>query len=146
MPSSPTLPKTLLRLIAILYLFLFVGGLACSGYFLSQTLAMQPILMIRLLQYALLCILFIILSVNSVRALTLRLQDLTRLANSTRNFKWLFVMVTLLCAAAWLGIFNRAGEKKIEINAVQMSVLLSLVLFCFWSDHLLNRILPEEKD
>lgn len=120
------------------YLVLFAGGLIFSGYFLANTIALNPIPLIGLLKYLLLCILFLILLINAARALTLKPQHLDRLAVSTRNFKWLFAITVLLCITAWLGLFNGNHTQPIVITPMQIIVLIILSLFCFWSDAFLN--------
>jgi len=126
--------KFLLRAIAAIYLLLFIGGLASAGYLLNGTVALTPIPLVGLLKYILLCILFIMLLLNTVRALTLRPADMKRLWVSTRNFKWLFAIAAILCITAWLGLFNLTGKSKIIITPIQITVLLVLAVFCFWSD------------
>lgn len=128
-------PKILLRSIAAVYLLLFIGALLSSGYLLAYTIALKPILLIRLLQYLLLCVLFSILVLNCLKALTLKPEHLRKLATSTQNFKWLFSIATVICLAAWTGIFNNVNDtKRIEITIWQILVLIVLAIFCFWSD------------
>ena len=120
------------------YLVLFAGGLIFSGYFLSCTVALNPIPLTGLLKYLLLCVLFFILLINAMGALTLKPQRLDRLAASARNFKWLFAIAVLLCVAAWLGLFNGDHTQPIVVTPLQVAILIILALFCFWSDSVLN--------
>jgi hypothetical protein len=131
--------------ITLVYLALFVCGLTASGYLLAATVALKPIPLIGLLKYSLLCVLFLVLLVNAIKALTLKPAHIYRLSVSTKNFKWLFAIAALLCAAAWMGLFNLNRQTEIAISAVQIIALVLLSAFCFWSNSVL-RAKTEEED
>jgi len=129
----------LLRSIVILYFLLFFSALLCSGYLLSKVLHDHPILLIGLLKYILLCILFLVLLVNTAKAFTLKSEALTRLTRSTANFKWLFLIALMITVAARLGLFSITGHRPIEANFLQIGLLTAIAIFCFWSDHILSK-------
>jgi hypothetical protein len=124
--------------ITLVYLALFVCSLTASGYLLAATMALKPIPLIGLLKYSLLCVLFLVLLVNAINALTLKPEHIYRLSVSTKNFKWLFAIAALLCAAAWMGLFNGTRQTEIAISPVQITGLVLLSAFCFWSDSVLQ--------
>ena len=130
--------KYTLVFITLVYLLLFAGGLFSSGYLLDDTLSLKPIPLIGLLKYSLLCVLFLILLLNALKALPLRTEQLNRLSVSTRNFKWLFSIAAILCITAWFGLFNLTSKSEIVITPLQIAVLVVLAVFCFWSDHVLQ--------
>jgi hypothetical protein len=135
----------LLRFIAAVYFLLFICGLVFSLYFLSQTLALIPIPMMRMLQYILLSILFSILLVNTLRAFSLKAEDVLRLKTSTNNFKWLFLIAAVLATAGWFGLFNSAGKEPAHISVLQIALLITLCGFCFWSNDYLDKERDEKK-
>jgi len=130
--------KFTLRAITVVYLLLFAGALSASGYLLAHTVALNPIPLIGLLKYTLLCILFVVLIINTLRALTLKPELVSRLSVSTGNFKWLFAIAALLCIAAWLGLFNLTSKSEVVITPAQIASLVLLSGFCFWSDNILK--------
>ncbi|MET1057043.1 MAG: hypothetical protein ABWY16_17160 [Pedobacter sp.] len=131
--------RILLRAIAITYILLFIMGLACSGYFLKEILALKPIPLIGLLKYLLLCVLFVILLVNCFKALSLKPQHLARFYQSTTNFRWLFMISLLISAAAKLSLFDTALHKQVAVSYLHIGILMVLGIFCFWSDGLLKK-------
>jgi uncharacterized membrane protein len=137
--NSPSyIHRLLLRGIVAFYCLLFLCGLISSAYFLGGIVALKPIPMLGLLKYILLCILFLVLLINAVRAITLKSAHLSRLASSTRNFKWLFTLAVVLCIAAKAGLFNLNTGHPVEISYIQISVLTLIAVFCYWSDSLLK--------
>lgn len=145
---NPILPihKITLRAITIVYLLIFIGGLSSSGYLLVDTVSLKPIPLIGLLKYSLLCVLFLVLLINAVKALTLHPEHVSRLSVSTRNFKWLSSIAAVLCITAWLGLFNLTSKSEIVITPLQIGVLVVLTIFCFWSDGLLQAVHTDADD
>lgn len=139
MKPTTTMPRFLLKAIVILYLLLFLTGLMSSGYLLLSLINLKPIILIGLLKYLLLCILFTILIANTVKTISLKPKSLYHLAQSTKNFKWLFCIALLISVAAKSGLFNTAVEKPIVVTWIQIGVLTGLSIFCFWSDVLLQK-------
>ena len=137
MTEAP-LHKNSVRFIAVVYLLLFLAGLTASLFMLTHTIALKPILLIRLLQYILLCVVFLVLLINAAKALTLRPKHIKALLVSTQNFKWLFSIASVLCIAAWLGLFNLTQHSKIVITPVQLGILAMLAIFCFWAHKVLT--------
>jgi hypothetical protein len=127
-----------LRGIAVVYLLLFISGLAGAAYFLREILELKPIPMIGLLKYLLLCVLFIVLAINSIKAIGLKPQQISRLYKSTTNFKWLFTIAVLISLTAKLGFFNTPLQKQ-AVTYLQIGLLLVTAAFCFWSDVLLSK-------
>lgn len=99
---------------------------------------MKPIPMIGLLKYLLLTILFLILTGISIRAFPLKPANLHRLTQSTKNFKWLFAIAIIISIAAKLGLFDIASNKPVQVTFIQISILVALAVFCFWSDSVLK--------
>lgn len=114
-------------------------GLVFSVHLLSHTFALKPIPMMRMLQYILLSILFSILLINTLRAFTLRAEDVLRLKTSTNNFKWLFLIAAVLATAGWFGLFNSAGKESAHISLLQIALLITICGFCFWSNDYLDK-------
>jgi len=139
MKRYTTTNKIVLNGIFIGYLLLFFGALAFSADFLSKTVQQHPIPLIELLKYLLLCVLFLILIKNTLKAFTLKPAALSRLAASTVNFKWLFTLAVLLAVAAKLGLFSIAGQKAAEVNLLQIGILTLIAVFCFWGDKVLRK-------
>lgn len=135
--KSP-LHRLLLRGIVIFYSLLFSCGLVSSGYFLGGIVELKPIPMLGLLKYILLCILFLVLLINALRAITLNQAHLSRLSNSTGNFKWLFTLAVVLCIAAKAGLFDLSRAHPVEISYIQIGVLTVIAVFCYWGDGLLK--------
>lgn len=94
--------------------------------------------MLGLLKYILLCILFLVLLINAIRAITLHPAHLSRLSSSTGNFKWLFTLAVVLCIAAKAGLFDLSRAHPVEISYIQIGVLTVIAVFCYWSDGLLK--------
>lgn len=136
------LQRFLLRVIAAVYLLLFTGAFLSSGYLLLGVIAIKPILLIGLLKYLLLCILFVILGINALKALSLQNKAVWKLAESTKNFKWLFTIAIVIVLFAKLGLFNGAKTQVVQVTWLQVLILFTLGLFCFWSDHLLQQQEP----
>lgn len=136
--SSSTLHRLLLRGIVVFYCLLFLCGLMSSAYFLGGIVELKPIPMLGLLKYILLCILFLVLLINALRAITLKSVHLSRLTSSTGNFKWLFTLAVVLCIAAKAGLFNLNTRHPVEISYIQIGVLTAIAVFCYWSDNLLK--------
>ncbi|AMQ00269.1 hypothetical protein AY601_3403 [Pedobacter cryoconitis] len=135
--ESP-LHRLWLRGIVIFYSLLFVCGLISSGYFLGGIVELKPIPMLGLLKYILLCILFLVLLINALRAITLNPSHLARLSSSTGNFKWLFTLAVVLCIAGKAGLFDLSRAHPVEISYIQIGVLTVIAIFCYWSDGLLK--------
>lgn len=135
--ESP-LHRLWLRGIVIFYCLLFVCGLISSGYFLGGIVELKPVPMLGLLKYILLCILFLVLLINALRAITLNSAHLSRLSSSTGNFKWLFTLAVVLCIAAKAGLFDLSRAHPVEISYIQIGVLTLIAVFCYWSDGLLK--------
>ena len=136
--------RALLRAIALLYLLLFITAFACSGYFLKGIVELKPIPLIGLLKYLLLCVLFLILAFNSIKAITLLPQHTDRFYRSTTNFKWLFLIALIISVLTKLGLFNTALHKQVAVTGLQTGILLILGIFCFWSDIFLAKILQKQ--
>lgn len=134
--------RILIRGIAIIYFILFVTALISSGYLLKGILGLKPVPMIGLLKYLLLCVLFIILGLNTLKVFSLSPQSITRFYRSTTNFKWLFSIAFGISVLAKMGIFNSALHQQAEVTDIQIAVLLLLGIFCFRSDRLLAKIVP----
>ena len=139
MNPSPATSHFILRLIIILYLLLFLTGLASSGYLLLLIIAVKPVILISLLKYSLLCVLFTVLIVNALKAISLKAASLHRLAESTKNFKWLFCIAVVITIAAKSGLFNAAVEAPIVVSWIQISLLTGLAFFCFLADGVLQK-------
>lgn len=107
---------------------------------------MLPIPMVGLLKYLLLCVLFVVLLINAVKALGLQFRHLQRLAESTVNMKWLFSLATVIAAAAKAGWFDQTANQKIEVTYLQLSLLILLTAFCFWSDRIWQEMLLNPDD
>jgi len=139
--------RLLLRSIAVFYGLLFLSGLISSAYFLADIVRLKPIPMIGLLKYSLLCILFLILLLHAIRALSLKIRYLNLLAGSTKNFKWLFTIAVIICLMAKVGLFDLAKDHPIAISYIQLGILTAIGAFCFWSDKLLKEeeVLTEEE-
>jgi hypothetical protein len=136
--TESSLHRLWLRGIVIFYSLLFLCGLISSGYFLGGIVDLKPIPMLGLLKYILLCILFLVLLINALRAITLNSVHLSRLASSTGNFKWLFTLAVVLCIAAKAGLFDLSRAHPVEISYIQIGILSVIAVFCYWSDHLLK--------
>lgn len=137
--NQPVKHPITLRAIVILYLLLFFGAILSTGYLLLRTVQEHPIVLISLLKYVLLSVLFLVLIVNTLKAFMLKPTALNRLATSTANFKWLFVIAVVIAAAARMGIFNMTKQQPATVSNLQLGILILVTLFCFWSDHLLQR-------
>ncbi|RAJ28609.1 hypothetical protein [Pedobacter cryoconitis] len=135
--ESP-LHRLLLRGIVLFYSLLFLCGLISSAYFLGGIVELKPIPMLGLLKYILLCILFLVLLVNALRAITLNSAHLSRLSSSTGNFKWLFTLAVVLCIAAKAGLFDLSRAHPVEISYIQIGILTVVAVFCYWSGGLLK--------
>lgn len=136
--SQPVKLRITLRAIVILYLLLFLTAIATSGYLLGKTVQEHPIVLITLLKYVLLCILFLVLIVNTLSAFTLKSAAIARLATGTTNFKWLFAIAVIIAAAARTGIFNMTKQQPATVSNLQIGILILMTLFCFWSDDILR--------
>ncbi|WP_158796831.1 hypothetical protein [Pedobacter sp. L105] len=136
--NQPVKHRITLRVIVILYLLLFLSAIVTSGYLLGKTIQEQPIILITFLKYLLLCILFLVLIVNTLRAFMLTPLAVTRLATSTANFKWLFVIAVVIAIAARTGIFNMTKQQPAPVSNLQIGILILMTLFCFWSDYILK--------
>lgn len=138
--------EPILKGIILVYLLLFATALFSSAYLLVGVVSGQPIPLIGLLKYLLLCVLFLVLSIDALKAFGLRPHRLLRLARGTTNFKWLFTIATVICLAAKAGLFDNVSGKKIELSFVQIGILILLTIFCFWSDSLLSKLEPENPE
>ena len=134
----PATRRLLLRGIVIFYLLLFISGLVSSAYFFSGIIQLEPIPMLGFLKYILLCVLFLVLLITALKALTLKPVHLSRLTRSTGNFKWLFMLAVVLCLAAKAGLFNLPAAHPVEISYIQIGVLTVIAVFCYWSDNMLK--------
>ena len=141
---SPT-NRILLRGIAVVYLLLFCIAFTCSAYYLKDVIALQPIPLIGLLKYLLLCVLFIILGFNALKAISLSPKHMVKLYRGTTNFKWLFMIATGISLLAKLGFFDTAVLKHAEVTNLQIGILLLMGIFCFWTDALLSKITEPQK-
>jgi len=95
--------------------------------------------MIGLLKYTLLCVLFLVLAANAIKAITLKPQRLSSLMESTKNLKWLFTIALLLGLIIKLGLLNIPLKQTPTISYGQLSVLLLLAAFSFWSNAYLQK-------
>ena len=136
--SSSYIHRLTLRGIVIFYLLLFMSGLVSSVYFFSGIIKLEPIPMLGFLKYILLSILFLVLLITALKALTLKSKHLSRLMSSTGNFKWLFTLAVVLCIAAKAGLFNLNSAHPVEISYLQIGILTVIAIFCYWSDNLLK--------
>ena len=131
--------KIILRSIIVIYLLLFLTTFIISGYLLMEVLQAQPILLIELLKYTLLFFLFIILMINSIKAISLKQINFERFISSTENFKWLFTIVLFICVLVRLGVIKGAEQKIIDITNLQIIAVTMGVVFCFWSSYQLDK-------
>lgn len=138
MTSISPVYRILLKGIALTYMLLFSIAFACSGYYLKEIVFLKPVPLIGLLKYLLLCVLFVILLFNTVKALTLSPQYLSKFYRSTMNFKWLFMIALIISVAAKLGLFDTALHQQVAVDYLQIGILLVLGIFCFWSDSILK--------
>ncbi|MGY0040451.1 hypothetical protein [Pedobacter sp. NJ-S-72] len=138
--SSSYIHRLTLRGIVTFYLLLFLSGLVLvsSVYFFSGIIKLEPIPMLGFLKYILLSILFLVLLITALKALTLKSKHLSRLTSSTGNFKWLFTLAVVLCIAAKAGLFNLNSAHPVEISYLQIGILTVIAMFCYWSDNLLK--------
>ncbi|MBB5636222.1 magnesium-transporting ATPase (P-type) [Pedobacter cryoconitis] len=137
-PRDSAIHRLLLRAIVIFYMLLFLSGLVSSGYFFSEVIKLVPIPMLGFLKYILLSILFLVLLVTALRALTLKPMHLSRLTSATGNFKWLFTLAVMICIAAKAGLFDLSRNHPVEISYIQIVVLTVIAVFCYWSDQMLK--------
>jgi len=129
----------ILRSIIVIYLLLFFTAFVISGYLLMEVVRVKPILLIELLKYTLLFFLFVILMLNSIKAMSLRKFSFERFISSTENFKWLFTIVLLICFLVRLGLIKGAGQKTIDITNLQIIAVTLGAVFCFWSSYHLHK-------
>lgn len=141
--NQPLTHRITLKAIVIIYLLLFLGAILSSAYLLGKTVQEHPIALISLLKYMLLCILFLVLIINTLSAFTLTPAAITRLATSTANFKWLFVIAIVITAGARAGIFSITRQQPVSVSDLQIGILILIALFCFWSDRLLEKEITE---
>ena len=146
MNPYPAHYRFLLRIIIAVYLLLFISGLLSSGYLLLRVIAEKPILLIGLLKYLLLCILFIILGINAVKAFSLETKAVGKLSESTKNFKWLFFIAIIIVLFAKSGLFDSTAQKPLQVSWIQTGILIALALFCFRSDQLLQQQKPAAEE
>lgn len=139
MKPTSAMPHFMLRSIVILYLLLFIAGLISSGYLLLLVTSIKPIILISLLKYLLLCVLFVVLIINTIKALSLKDAPLYRLTESTKNFKWLFCIAVVISVAAKGGLFNLAVKNPVMVSWMQIGLLTGLASFCFWADAALQK-------
>ena len=139
MKPSSTIRRFILRGIAIVYLLLFLLACTSSAYFLKGVLELKPIPMIGLLKYTLLCVLFLVLTANAIKAITLKPHRLYSLMESTKNLKWLFTIAILLALIIKLGILDIPVRQTPAISYAQLCTLLLLAAFCFWSNAYLQK-------
>ncbi|MDO7744175.1 MAG: hypothetical protein MUP99_10385, partial [Pedobacter sp.] len=123
----------------VVYLLLFLTAFMISGYLLMEVLHAQPILLIELLKYTLLFFLFIILMLNSIKAMSLRQFSFERFISSIENFKWLFTIVLLICFLVRFGFIKGADQKIIDITNLQIIAVTLGAVFCFWSNYQLHK-------
>jgi len=140
MNSISTTYRILLRGIIMIYLLLFITALGCSGYLLKDIIQLKPIPLTGLLKYLLLCVLFLILAANAVKAFRLKPSHTGKFYRSTTNFKWLFTIAFVICLMAKLGLFHTALQKQALVTDLQTGILFVLAAFCFWSDALLGKV------
>jgi len=131
--------KIILRSIIVIYLLLFLSAFIISGYLLIKVLQAKPILLTGLLKYTLLFFLFIILMLNSIKAISLKQFSFERFISSTENFKWLFTIVLLICLLVRLGVIKGADQKIIDISNLQIIAVMLGAVFCFWSSSQLHK-------
>lgn len=139
MHNPKTVHPFLLRFIILIYLFFFIAAIGASGYLLLQVAHAKPILLIELLKYTLLLFLFLTLLVIDIKAINLRPSSLQHFANSTKNFKWLFVIVIAILILVRLGIIKTEDQKYIEIGALQIALFTAAAIFCTWSDRVMTK-------
>jgi len=120
-------------------MLLFLLAITASGYFFTSVIQAKPIELINLLKYILLFLLFLILLVQAFRAMSLRPARIRSLAGSTRNFKWLFTITLLLTLLFRFGLIKTVNGQFIEISNLQIGLVTTAALFCFWSDAILNK-------
>lgn len=130
--------RLLLRVVVSCYLLMFLAGLLCSLYLLQGVIREKPMAAIGLAKYILLCVLFAVLSITAMKAFTLKAANLHRLTSGTKNFKWLFIIAVVLTVLARFGIFDLGKGAQVKVSYLQISVLMILATFCFWSDKLLQ--------
>lgn len=133
----------ILRFIIIIYLIIFICALTMICYLFSEVVAVHPIILIDLLKYLLLSVIFAVLLVNGIKALLLKTEHLIRFESSVKNFKWLFSIALVIAMAAKAGLFNESCNKNIEISSIHIGFLIAAVLFCSWSDKVLEKEVPE---
>lgn len=144
--------KSILRLISALYLLLFLITLWCSAVLLSGIVALSPIPFIGLMKYSLLCVLFMVLSINAIRGFGLAPAAISRLSGSTKNFKWLFTIALTIAILTKSGYFNVADYAATKVSYEHITVLVVLTIFCFWSAAVLEKMeieqvcIPEQAD
>lgn len=143
--NSNALPL-LLRFIIGGYLLIFLTGLGSSGYFLKGIVQLAPIPMIGLLKYILLVVLFLILAANAISALKLTPASLDKFAGSIRNFKWLFTIAVILSLMARWNLINTLPARTTCVTLPQISILVILAVFCFWSDKVFQKLLAADKE
>ena len=139
MKLSSTIRRFILRGIAIVYLLLFLLACTSSAYFLKGVLELKPIPMIGILKYTLLCVLFLVLTANAIKAITLKPHRLYSLMESTKNMKWLFTIAILLALTIKLGILAIPAKQTPVITYEQLCTLLLLAAFSFWSNAYLQQ-------
>jgi hypothetical protein len=139
MKTTSATPHFTLRCIVIVYLLLFIAGLVSSGSLLYLVTSVKPIILIGLLKYLLLCVLFTVLVINTIKAFSLKDTAIYRVAVSTKNFKWLFCIAIVISVAAKAGLFNLALKQPVMISWVQIALLSGLAIFCFWADTILQK-------
>lgn len=122
-----------LSCIIIIYLLLFLAALGASGYLLRDIMVVKPVILIDLLKYMLLCVLFLVLFVNGIKALTLQDEHILKLASSVKNFKWLFVIALILSLTVKFGLIKGAGDSRIDISYLQIGLLITASVFSSWS-------------
>lgn len=122
-----------LSCIIIIYLLLFLAALGASGYLLRDIMVVKPVILIDLLKYMLLCVLFLVLFVNGIKALTLQDEHILKLASSVKNFKWLFVIALILSLTVKFGLIKGAGDSRIDISYLQIGLLITASVFSAWS-------------
>ena len=122
-----------LSCIIITYILLFLAALAASGYLLRDIIVVKPVILIDLLKYMLLCVLFMVLFINGIKALTLQDEHILKLASSVKNFKWLFVIALVLSLIVKFGLIKGSGDSRIDISYLQIGLLVTASVFCGWS-------------
>lgn len=144
-PSNP-IYRAFLRGIISCYLLLFLTALVCTVYLLQGVIQIKPMAAIGLAKYVLLCILFAILSIHAIKALSLKNSAIKRFVGGIKNFKWLFTITSFIALLARFGIFDKSAGKQIEISCLQIGILLLLTLFCFWTERLLKPAEENQKE